>query len=286
MMDRDLLLDAMGCVDAALVEEAACCRRKSKKWRPALIAACLCLALIGTAMAGEIISGGGGLLEFFRGQTFPEVDVLDPMDGYSVTNIGVTPLPVADFSREVRELAENAQEDMVGMPFASWADAQRYLGVELMRNDVLERADRQPFGWGAEDNLVHCLVEVGAYDNLLRWVHVVASYALEDGADGVAMITVQAQAYTEHTLVDPNGIGMTTAYDQGTVELLQQEYTAANGTPVTIVELRRQGGGDASAAAFDAYFSMKGIRYQVICRGQDNAEAALAVLKQVLDAFR
>ena len=287
MMDHTTLMDAMNCVDPALVEAAAAGKRRSAPWRrTGLIAACLCLALIGTAVAGEIIAGGGGLLEFFRGQTFPEVDVQEPVDGYSVTNIGVTPLPVEDFSQQVQDLAKNAQEDMVEMPFSSWAAAQRYLGVELMRNDVLDGAGMRKFGWGAEENMVHCLVQVGAWENLLRWAHVTAAYDLTDAEGDRVVITVVAQAYTEHTLVDPNSIGITTVYDQGTAELLRQEYTAANGVPVTVVEVRRNSEEGNSAAEYDAYFSMNGIRYQVMCRGQDNSEAALAVLKQVLDAFR
>lgn len=281
MMDRDLLLDAMGCVDAAMVEEAACCRRKSKKWRPALIAACLCLALIGTAMAGEIISGGGGLLEFFRGQTFPQVDVLDPRDGYSVTNIGVKTLPVEDFSQQVQELAKNSTQDMVEMPFASWADAQRYLGVELMRNDVLERAERQAFGWGSEDNHVHCLLQVGTYDQLLRWAHLTATYGLGENV----LVTVWASAYTEHTLVDANSIGITKAYDLNTVNMTQEEYTTANGTPATIVKVEHMQDGEPYTTTYDAYLAVNGIRYHVECGG-GAGDAAMDALKEVLDAFR
>lgn len=55
-MDRKKLLDTLSHVDPALIEAADIAPVRRKRWhRAALIAACLCVLLVGTAAAAEAV---------------------------------------------------------------------------------------------------------------------------------------------------------------------------------------------------------------------------------------
>lgn len=124
-MKKEQVLDLMNAVPADLVEEAdgerPVKRRLPRVVRTGLIAACVCLALMGTAFAG------------IKGRTpvhlEPHIDSAGVFDGYSVTG-DLAYYPISRFSDAFREAGASGTS-RVNREFSSFEEVQAFLGENI-----------------------------------------------------------------------------------------------------------------------------------------------------------
>lgn len=256
-----------------LIEEAGTARKRKKMtpWRGAAIAACLCLALVGTAAAAR-----------FAGVWMVDAQHED-MRGVQLGG-GITCYPVDVLSEEVRAL----DGAYALKSFKSWENMENFIGVDLMDNPVLDASPNPnrihiyrdtyttPDGLEVQDDVKgRFFARVSA---LLKTVHAVGFYEIED-----VEIEVNAILYTERATdrlnEDESYMGV---YFQAEEELIQETYTTPNGLEVQIAWSDDTGNKSACVAAF----SINGIPFSVVTLYQGNVETNREVLKTVLDGFQ
>ena len=108
-----------------LIEEAGTVRKRKKMtpWRGAAIAACLCLALVGTA--GAVAGVGGVHIKWLDGVAMREED----RSGYAVTDEGLTKFPLSCFPEEVLALGKEPNENGVNSGkkyFEFWEELEQF----------------------------------------------------------------------------------------------------------------------------------------------------------------
>lgn len=277
-MKKEHIMDAMDYIDPALVAAAdgPVSRRGRKGWaRYGLIAACLCLALAGTAFAAA--------QAFSVRVNFQAKDPLDvpDMEMYTVTG-GMTYFPEDIFSQEVRELA---QADTPARSFQTWDELEQFVGRDLMNNPVLEGAlpgVEAKYGRDME-GATHILLAAHSKADSLFHISADDHYMLDDVLlmRSVSLYTDAAQADFEDREPESGWY-----YDDG-AQLSQEEYTTPNGLTATIVQV------SGRSTKYQAHFSINGVLCHIsayyqgtsLGAGPDRAEHTLAVLKQALDGF-
>lgn len=142
-MKKEQALELMGGIDPALIEEAdlpmPAKRPIPRIARAVLIAACLCLALMGTAAAGVAM----GWIK----ATDPSVTQLPHRDRgtvtiteFEVTKDGSVYIPLENFSQEALDYANSFLSLPQYKNFDSWSEAEEFLGIHLADNPVLAEA--------------------------------------------------------------------------------------------------------------------------------------------------
>ena len=127
MMDKERALEALGHIDPELIEriEVQKKRRLPRPLRAGLIAACVCLALVGTV--GAVMVG------------------FDFVGSFSQTRYTVygelTRYPMSAFSQEFQELT--AAPGISDVECRSVSELEALLGIGLYDNPVLDAADEQ-----------------------------------------------------------------------------------------------------------------------------------------------
>ena len=151
-------------------------RRGARPLRAALIAAALCLALVGTAAAAQyfgvqIVPGTGG-----------DEDADFWMKG------GIAYYPVDSLSEEVAALDDPGYAAKV---LNSWDEVEEFIGVDLMNNPVLDAAPvgRVGFRWNGRKSTGRFLV-IGSGG--LTQIQTMASYKV-----GEVNILVQGSLFTD-----------------------------------------------------------------------------------------
>lgn len=275
-MKKEHIMDAMGCIDPALVaaaDERGRSRGRGGWARYGLIAACLCLALAGTAFAAaQVFSVQVDL----QPQKLPD---FSDQSMYTVTG-GTAWFPADIFSQEVRELA---QADTPARSFQTWDELEQFVGRNLMDNPVLENAEpgvAAKYGRNMAD-ATHILLT--AYSSGGELIHIGTDdhYMLDDVLlmRSTSLYTEAAQANFEGQEPDSRWF-----YDDG-AQLSQEEYTTPGGLTATIVTA------SGRYTEYWAHFSVNGVRCEISARYQgtdwaaDHSEHTLAVLKQALDGF-
>lgn len=280
---------AMECFTPApsLRERAAAAAEPGKRprvrpWRTWLVAAVVCMALVGMAVAAK----SPELLLFWENK--PDIG-----DGYSV-QYTVEFLPADTFSPEVAALAA-AEEPNNHKYFDTWDEMEQFIGLDLADNPVLDEAEPGSLGtqpWDmdhTEQGTTHILLlPVCEDDGELSIVQCMGSYVL----DGV-WVRMMEFAYTERA----KG---TIYYHMGSVgdgerpmfgmvcpegsETSEETYTTPSGLTALIVKTvwQSKGGG----AMCDAHFQINGAAFSLTVGG-DKAEPdhAMETLKRVLDGF-
>ena len=112
-MDKEKIMEAMAHIDPALVEEADRPAPRRAGWsRPALIAACLCLILAGTAAAA---AGGAGMrvIRLFSSEkSLVKYGYNDSHSGYEIVG-GAAYIPADSLSDEINQLALEDRKSVV-----------------------------------------------------------------------------------------------------------------------------------------------------------------------------
>ena len=286
---------AMECFTPApsLRERAAAAAEPGKRprvrpWRTWLVAAVVCMALVGMAVAAK----SPELLLFWENK--PDIG-----DGYSV-QYTVEFLPADTFSPEVAALAA-AEEPNNHKYFDTWDEMEQFIGLDLADNPVLDEAEPGSLGtqpWDmdhTEQGTTHILLlPVCEDDGELSIVQCMGSYVL----DGV-WVRMMEFAYTERA----KG---TIYYHMGSVgdgerpmfgmvcpegsETSEETYTTPSGLTALIVKTAWQSKGGGSMC--DAHFQIGGAAFSVTVGGGSSyglvsadPDQTMGILKRVLDGF-
>ena len=233
-------------------------RRGVRPLRAGLIAAALCLALAGTAVAAQ----------FFG------VRVMDGkgIDGDNVVWLagGIACHPVNSLSEEVRAL----DGTYTVKPFGSWEEMEAFIGADVMNNPVLDASPARQYSVEFDGVAGSFLARVAAD---LRFIHMLGCYEI-DGVD----IKVNGFFYTDRMEVEDDHRFMGTGYSDDT-ELSREVYTTPSGLEAQILEFDRAG--DQIDRCM-ASFSIDGVPFTVSAYGYGDMEAVREALFQVLDGFQ
>lgn len=264
---------------ARLLERVTAGERKRHRapLRAALAAACVCLGLVGGALAAEAVFG----VPVFRlTDTSPVTG--EPLTGFSngldARGGEAVKRPEAAFSLRVRADVSNGTEEL---EFASWEEAEEYLGVELMDNAALAQAR-----WDGAEGGSPVTVSLSAMDGALTAARTTAvcrmnETAVEDGGTAPVRVGVTACVYTEHSPIAAEDMFVQYGF-YGDYTITAGEYTGANGLTAVIAAAEN---GEDGVTTYVAQFVWNGAAFTVDAEfAPDNAHA-LDTLKQVLDAF-
>lgn len=288
MNGRDLL-EALGQVDGALIE-AAESRRPCRRPRPWLLAACICLALAGTACAVGTLWG----------VQIGQLSTGEEESGYSVYGT-VRTVPDADFSQELHQILEDDWADwwaksemermisstLPGAPYReyeTWAEGTAFLGVEpanpLEEADWLERAASDGTLEGAQMVMKHCRVSFGGNaDGQVVTASLRAGYR-----SGDIRVTLRVELRTEYageTAGDGSQDIETGTVWPEAVNLTSNSFVMPDGQAAALVisQSRRED----SYVSIDAYFIQDGLLYTLDASGPDGGDEAVAAVRAVLE---
>lgn len=142
-MNKEKIMEAMNYIDPALVEaadrSASTAKHTRRGWsRIAVIAACLCLLLAGTAVAAEL--AGVHITGFFCDE--PRITsangTVENVSGYTFSR-DIRHFRVEDLSQELIELDQGLTEP-VARSFSTWEQMEEFVGIRVMDNPVLAEA--------------------------------------------------------------------------------------------------------------------------------------------------
>lgn len=244
MITNEIILDAIGMIDEEAVQDAKEYKRaRFHLSRAALIAACLCVALVGTALAAEMIWG-----VFSEGtRNHPNAEHLGRFE-FSMQ--GTTCFELDEILADIEVLAaqrDNSQEQLTDgranvAAFESWEKAGEYIGIPLADNAVLAQYPQ------AESLVGPTTDEKGTP----LFLYVSTDYLVDD-------VTVWVNAYlrTDHAGHESSytpGI----SYDRSSVTVVERAYQMSDGSSGIIFNYY-----DESFASYNGTFVQDGILYWV-----------------------
>ncbi len=243
-------------------------KRRPRPLRTALIAACVCLALVGTAVAAQV-TGAIPISGFFTWLSHVDDDAAV---GYQVERSGVG-ASLDDLSDEALAMLEADPNSYVSLSFTSWDEAETFLGLDIYANPMLERAE-----------LHRCSVDYsgGDADGIYILADTFYICHLQEGQNSHDVsIEVEVEIYQEG--MEQHGYRF--QYVDGTT-FTEETYVSPSGLEMTIVHSTfadPQRGGPYTA--HEAYFYVGGAQYRVRAMDQKDPEYGWTALKEVLDAF-
>lgn len=132
-MKKEQVLHLMDAIEPDLIEEAdlqaPAKRRMPKAVRTGLIAACLCLALLGTAFAAN----PEAVAEFINRFTPVQAEPVVHEDGAAGYHISFAPsrYPIDSFSPALLAAGENRESDFIHFEFDTWDEAHAFIGESI-----------------------------------------------------------------------------------------------------------------------------------------------------------
>ena len=245
-------------------------RRRPRPLRTALIAACVCLILTGTAVAA-----GGGIFDFV-GQLLgnsrdAHYDVIPEIIRY----------PIATFSKEL-QLWTQENDSEATKYFDSFQEMEDFSGIELYNNSVLSMTYKENINVLTFEQNEDGLVESIGYTTNYYFDGTILSHTTNESEDmDTAHITVGAILYTENTEVLPV-LTYHQLHEDDMIELSRENYLTPSGLPVVIVTGKTNESDLTAEILYSAHFVLRGMNYFVVSSGSD---VELQTLKTVLDAF-
>lgn len=132
-MKKEQVLHLMDAIEPDLIEEAdlqaPAKRRMPKAVRTGLIAACLCLALLGTAFAANPEAVAELIARFTPVRAEPVVHE-DGAAGYHIS-FAPSRYPIDSFSPALLAAGENRESDFIHFEFDTWAEAHAFIGESI-----------------------------------------------------------------------------------------------------------------------------------------------------------
>ena len=308
-MNKEQIMEAMNYIDPALIEaadrEAPAGKRRRNGWsRGAVIAACLCLVLAGTAMAAEL--AGVRIVDLFNREARSVNPGWEPeiYSGYTVEN-DVAYFSIDALSPEIAEIDRTAERN-VCRSFSTWEALEEFVGLDIMENTVLDGAPAGVgFDLGIEGGSGRNVACVNAYEDVgVPRVLVNGSFLLHarrsysGWEDGVNVI-VEAEVFTER--MGEEGSGEHSVYYSNETEVSSEEYVTPSGlaaqlfrayTPEYKTVATNMVTGEESPYTvppwirYDARFVLNGIPVRVEVSGEIGEETLLReTILEVLDGF-
>lgn len=249
MVDKERALEALGHIDPELIErmEVQKKRRLPRPLRAGLIAACVCLALVGTV--GAVMVGFDFVGSFSQ-------------TGYTVYG-ELTRYPMSAFSQEFQELT--ADPGISDVECRSVSELEALLGIDLYDNPVLDAADEQRSHRHILSRGADGTVEKIRMMNFYYFVPAGRSRTeLGNGEpDSDLVDMVQVGLYTD----------LYTEYGQGELEndfyypnrttpdaMDREEYLTAQGLPVVILTFVSEDSEGDIRVSREAHFIYRGMR--------------------------
>ena len=265
-MKNEQILDLMNTVPPDLIEEADIQvpkqRRLSGLVRAGLIAACLCLVLIGTASAVHYYNG---------------IRLVAGDNGFTLAQGGIAYVPYDSLSEEIRAIIEEANNSFVIRKASSWQDVEDLIGIDLMNNPVLDASPSHNYFAERHGVMGRFHVEPSR--------HSICAYGCFEIGD--VDINVESRLFIENSQSiqeywDETFLGVRFPDD---TEVARDSYTAPSGLIVQIMEVHTPR--ENSAGSFDCYgfFSLGGVPTIVGCASNTGMEEARTILHQILAGF-
>lgn len=280
---------------AALSHAAAPTRRRVPVVRAALIAAVVCLVLIGSALAVTVLHSAGRIDPFGTGEKKEEYGYSNP--GYTVT-YEARRFPLSDFSDQI--LADAAQqtapppEEDFGFHlisgFDSWDAVEEYIGFDLMDNSCLEQAEKSLTPLLLNNRTrVHATVTRSTRDGVLSRARADARWLVTENGIPV-IVDLGAFLCTEAIPADEDISKYNVLYTEEQTDLEVYDLTGSNGLTVSVIA----DPDEIYSTYYSAHFTVNGVSFDVrvqydwpntdVSHEEGNAAAA-AVLQAVIDGF-
>lgn len=304
----DMAHEVMNGLDPELIERASETRRTrlTRPVRTALVAACLCVALIGAAMAAEELLKGTDIRRYFSGSQFSEVmqgldrryriipGSEDKYSGYVIPCQG-SGISLENVSDDMRELLRSCGQagKVETIRFGSAAEMQKFIGLTLYENAVLDSLERRALAENQKQfvyedgNLLvlsneaaGAVLRCSCYENGMIRLDLLHFCALNNG--GVEII-VEAEVVGAD-LEDSTGTAF--VFVDGT-QFSEEEFVTANGDEITIIRCDvPESDRNAPYTQYSAHFHACGVRYRVSIMCLENPEEGSALMKEILDGFK
>lgn len=232
-------------------------RRPARRLMPCLAAACVCMAVGVTAFAAGLLTGG------FRSVRLLAND--KEQNGYGLYGGEYEFLPETSLSDAVLALAADHTPGDATKYFQdqSWAAAEAFSGVSLPKNPVLDGLD-----------IGECSLTVSSDSEGPTRLQ------FRQWARGMG-VRMSVEVYTERMASDEL---WTERYFRPGDTLTQEEYTAQNGLSTVIMHLQPQEDLQ-TAERYEADFLLEGFQYHIEVEAQNDPEAALEQLHDILEGF-
>lgn len=270
---------------AALTRSAAPVRFRPHALRAGLVAAVICIMLVGSALAVTVLHSAGIITPFSTGGKQDELGVSNP--GYTVT-YEAKRLPLSNFSDQI--LADAAQLNSGLTGFDSWDAAEEYIGFNLMDNSYLAQAERINTPYLLEGMArAHAIVSRGVSDGTLTSARASASYCIVENGVPVR-IDMEAMIATEKNPADADISQWNVLFTEEKTDLIFSDITGSNGLTASLVADPN----DTYPTYYSAYFAANGVAFVVHTQydWQSNTldhetanSTAAAVMQAIIDGF-
>lgn len=276
-------LEVMDHIDPALVEEVELSesrKQRRPRFRAAVIAACVCLALVGTG-AAAVANGWIKLSDITTRQINRRDGTTLSIATVKIVFDGKTYVPWERFSQQCQDFPSS----FTGMPqykgFASWDELEAFLGLNIMDNPVLDQAkpilheNRSSLGGRTETG--SCFA--GFYGKLDEPYHVdlSAAYLFETHDSIPLYVSLYTRIETE-----PRGEQTTGRIfektGEGMIALMTETYVTPSGLETILIT--------SNIGDIEAYFQINGVVFNILSHcDNEHLEDGTRTVKEILDAF-
>lgn len=265
-MKEKQILDLMSTIPPDLIEEAdiqhPAKRRIPKVLRAGLIAACLCLALLGTAFAAN----PEAVAAFIDRLTVTVTSTGDET-GYTVDGGSMTKYPLSAFSPALLAASEGRDTAVVTLNFDTWDEVRAFLGKDI------------PCVWPAGEDDASRRFTVYLFHTELEalWgVDIIVTHTTD-----VVHSEIEIQIRTEHWQGNNAHAGLGSP-EGGFTHL--ESYPMANGSTAEVIQYT--GPEKYPHANCEGYFMQDGILYRITTYATNpTAGDAESNLHTILDSF-
>lgn len=258
-------------------------KRPPRLPRAALIAACLCLALVGTAFAASVLSGRVQVVDSFFSRRPDDVESgPKSIADFTIEVDGVARIPQEAVSQEARDFCASSTRMPQTKEFDSWEEAEEFLGLKLPNNPVLDQTLPPLF---ADPNRKNCKVTFYGRCDAPELVEIHTAYVMGGGRyvtvdrkNYVISLTASIYLGEEETITSGSGH----IFHEPAEEPAAETYVTPNGLQALILISQ----GTDGNLDIRTEFVLDGVHFRLFSGGyQRDADQMVADIKDVLDAY-
>lgn len=269
MMEQAVLSEQAKAAFEQKLDNAHPTKKGVRVLRTALVAACVCLVLVGGAFAATQIAG------------FYDVSIFENLrhegrsyDGYSLVG-GCRFVPLDELSLEIRKLSEQNPASTTELPVHSLGDFESLIGLDLADIPSSDELNFQRF--------TAYLTSDQSDPTRLSYV---AEY--RGAEDNSLCLLINATVYTEQ-MEDPNfDISTSYVFPSGN-EFSAEQYITDGGLEILLTHIQYFPSDILfnifGSNSYYADFVLDGIRYHLLSYCPNHPEQALDVMKRTLEGF-
>lgn len=280
-------LEVMNHIDPALVEEVELSeppKRQRPRFRAAVLAACLCLALVGTG-AAAVANGWIKLSELTSRQiNRRDGTMLSIATVKVITDGGKSYVPWESFSPQCRDYPGS----FLGLPqykgFDTWEELEAFLGLNIMDNPVLDQAKpaihENKSSLGGRTETGSCFAGFQGTIEEPERIVLSAVYQFEI-LDGIPLYlslstTIQITPYESEDQIAGSTIYQSNGKEM--IELTTEEHVTPSGQETVIIT--------SNMGSIETYIQINGTIFRICSHcDSEHMEEGLRTVREVLDAF-